>query len=85
MDYVGVSMPGSPFTLNVVDPSKCQLQVDMPTVRSRHGRIYFENERRAGPGALTFSCSSNSVVTCNIVNQGSDTYSIHLSGTCVVG
>ena len=84
VDYAGVSTPGSPFTLNVVDPSKCQLLGDMPTViQTGSMEEFILKTRGAGPGALAFSCSSSSVVTCDIVNQGSDTYSVHLSGTRV--
>ena len=84
VDYAGVSTPGSPFTLNVVDPSKCQLLGDMPTVIQTGSMAEFILKTRgAGPGTLAFSCSSSSVVTCDIVNQGSDTYSVHLSGTRV--
>ena len=81
VDYAKTSVSGTPFTLNVVDPSKCQVLGEVPTMIQVGTMTEFVLKTRgAGPGNLTYSLGGSSSVTCDTENQGQDTYVVHLTG-----
>ena len=83
VDYAGSSIQGTPFTLKVVDPSKCQVLGDMPTVIQVSTTAEFVLKTRgAGPGDLSYLLdgrATSTIATCSIENQGQDTYNVLLS------
>ena len=84
VEYAGSSVPGTPFTLSVVDPSKCQVLGELPTAIQVGTMAEFVLKTRgAGPGDLSYlldGLATSNLATCSIENQGQDTYNVHLSG-----
>ncbi len=84
VEYGGVHVNGSPFTVNVADPSKCQVLGDVPEfVQVGKSEDFTVKTRGAGIGtmeALVNGQTKSSLVDVNIVNEGLDTYSVVLTG-----
>ena len=82
VDCAGSSVIGSPFTLRVVDPSKCQVFGDVPSVIQVGSTAEFVLKTRgAGPGNLAFmldGATTSTLATCSMRAQGQDTYNVHL-------
>ncbi|KAL5468760.1 hypothetical protein EMCRGX_G029874 [Ephydatia muelleri] len=83
VDCAGSSILGSPFTLKVVDPSKCQVLGAIPNVVQVGATAEFVLKTRgAGPGNLTFTLDghpTSALATCSIGAQGQDTYNVRLT------
>ena len=84
VECAGTQVTGSPFTVYVADPSKCQLLGDIPSTL----QVGIEEElvvktRGAGAGdidALLNGAKEDPYLDCRIENQGLDTYAITLTG-----
>lgn len=84
VEYAGTHVNGSPFTIQVADPSKCQLLGDVPTVvQVGQSEEFIIKTRGAGVGELSASINDNEEtkpISCEFENQGLDTYSVTVTG-----
>ena len=80
----GSHVSGSPFTVRVADPSKCQYLGDIPSVlQVGVAEEFVVKTRGAGEGDLTALLSGaaqHACVDCKIENQGLDSYAVTLTG-----
>ena len=83
VDYAGSSIQGTPFTLKVVDPAKCQVLGVVPTVIQVGTTASFVLKTRgAGPGDLSFLLggrATSTFATANIEHDGQDSYNVELT------
>ena len=84
VEYAGTHVNGSPFTVNVADPSKCQVLGDIPkVVQVGKSEEFTVKTRGAGVGslkALINDQEKHPSVKCEVVDQRLDTYSVILTG-----
>ena len=84
VEYSGAHINGSPFTVKVVDPSKCQILGDVPTmVQVGETEEFVLKSRGAGKGGLKVLIDgkeTHAAVECKIENQGLDTYAVKITG-----
>ena len=87
VECAGSHVNGSPFTVQVADPSKCQILGKVPTVlQVGEPEEIVVKTRGAGAGELEVfleGSKENPSMEYRIENQGLDTYSITLTGTRV--
>ena len=84
VEYAGAHVNGSPFTVQVADPSKCQVLGDVPTVvQVGKSEEFVVKTRGAGVGDLMSLVEEEASIGCEIVNQGLETYSVILTGNKV--
>ena len=82
VEYAGAHVNGSPFTVQVADPSKCQVLGDIPTVvQVGQSEEFIIKTRGAGVGDLkSLVDEEEASIDCEIINQGLETYSVVLTG-----
>ena len=84
VECAGSHVTGSPFTVYVADPSKCQFLGDIPnTLQVGKPEEFVVKTRGAGAGNLAVlldNLKENQYVDCKIENQGLDTHAVTLTG-----
>ena len=84
VDCAGSNISGSPFTLKVADPSKCQILGDVPTtLQLNMTEEVIVKTRNAGTGELDVllnGSTSSPFMDVKVEDQGLDTYAISLTG-----
>lgn len=84
VECAGSHVSGSPFTVEVADPSKCQILGDVPSIVQVGGTEEFVVKTRgAGAGdlkALMNGLKKHPGMECKVDNQGLDTYTVTLTG-----
>ena len=84
VEYAGTHVNGSPFTVKVADPSKCQVLGDVPKfVQVGKSEEFIIKTRGAGMGKLETLVNEQEkspFIGMETINQGLDTYSVVLTG-----
>ena len=84
VECAGSHVSGSPFTVQVADPSKCQILGDIPSiVQVRGSEEFVVKTRGAGAGdleAFMNGLKKHPAMECKVENQGLDTYAVTLTG-----
>ena len=84
VECAGSHVSGSPFTVQVADPSKCQVLGDVPSVvQAGCSEEFVVKTRGAGAGnvdVLLNGLKEHPSLECKVENQGLDTYAITLTG-----
>ena len=85
IEYAGRHVNGSPFTIRVADPSKCQILGQTPSILQLNVREEITVKTRgSGEGELKALVKnedeSNPAIKCEVKDLGLDTYSVFLTG-----
>ena len=87
VEYASSQATISRFTINVADPSKCQILGDPPgTLQVGTPAEFTVKTVGAGEGCLTVLVNGeedNDLIDCVIENEGKDTYTVKLTGKVV--
>ena len=84
VEYAGRHVSGSPMSVKVADPSKCQLLGGaLSTLQVGDTGEMIVKTRGAGEGELKAFVNTTSILDCVVKDQGLDTYMVCLTGKAI--